>query len=99
MAGLLKEWRKQVGKECRSLKRMPAPKVIYADVKKAGKLEVYKDKKKEWRWRVIASNGRIIADSAEGYKRKGTMLKSVEKLRIILNLDEVEKIRTALDSH
>ena len=26
----------------------------------------YKDNKGEWRWRLKASNGRIIADSGEG---------------------------------
>ena len=35
-----------------------------------GKIEVYKDKKGEWRWRVRARNGRVLADSGEGYKRK-----------------------------
>jgi uncharacterized protein YegP (UPF0339 family) len=33
-------------------------------------LDVYQDGKTEWRWRVIAGNGKIVADSAEGYKRK-----------------------------
>jgi uncharacterized protein YegP (UPF0339 family) len=27
----------------------------------------YKDAKGEWRWRLKASNGRILADSGEGY--------------------------------
>lgn len=27
----------------------------------------YKDTKGEWRWRLKASNGRILADSGEGY--------------------------------
>lgn len=31
-------------------------------------LKVYQDKKKEWRWKVTADNGRIVGDSAEGYK-------------------------------
>lgn len=29
--------------------------------------EVYQDKGGEWRWRLKARNGRVIADSAEGY--------------------------------
>jgi uncharacterized protein YegP (UPF0339 family) len=33
------------------------------------KITIYKDKKKELRWRMIAKNGRILADSGEGYKR------------------------------
>ena len=34
------------------------------------KFEVYKDKAGEWRWRLRASNGKIIADSGEGYINK-----------------------------
>lgn len=34
------------------------------------KFELYKDKAEEWRWRLKADNGRIIADSGEGYKNK-----------------------------
>lgn len=32
--------------------------------------EVYKDNAGEWRWRFRASNGKIIADSSEGYKNQ-----------------------------
>ena len=31
-------------------------------------LDVYQDKKGEWRWRRKASNGQIIGASSEGYK-------------------------------
>jgi uncharacterized protein YegP (UPF0339 family) len=31
---------------------------------------IFKDKAKEWRFRIVAGNGEIIA-SSEGYKRKG----------------------------
>lgn len=30
----------------------------------------YKDKANEWRWRVKADNGRVVADSGEGYHNK-----------------------------
>lgn len=30
--------------------------------------EVYKDAKGEFRWRLVARNKKIIADSGEGYK-------------------------------
>lgn len=30
----------------------------------------YKDGNGEWRWQVKARNGRIVADSAEGYTSK-----------------------------
>ena len=32
--------------------------------------EVYEDKAGEWRWRLRASNAKIIANSSEGYKNK-----------------------------
>lgn len=31
-------------------------------------VEYYKDKAGRWRWRAIARNGRIVADSGQGYK-------------------------------
>lgn len=34
------------------------------------KFYIYRDAHKEWRWKLFAKNGRIIADSAEGYRRK-----------------------------
>lgn len=44
------------------------------------KFEIYKDKNKEWRFRLIAPNGRIIADSGEGYKRKFYCRRNVTKI-------------------
>ena len=32
--------------------------------------EVYEDREERWRWRLVASNGRIIADSGQGYATK-----------------------------
>lgn len=32
--------------------------------------ELYQDNADEWRWRLVASNGKIIADSGEGYQSK-----------------------------
>lgn len=32
--------------------------------------ELYKDRAGEWRWRLKASNGKIVADSGEGYHNK-----------------------------
>jgi uncharacterized protein YegP (UPF0339 family) len=32
--------------------------------------EIFKDKSGEFRWRLKASNGKIIADSGEGYAAK-----------------------------
>ncbi|HST57039.1 MAG TPA: DUF1508 domain-containing protein, partial [Longimicrobium sp.] len=37
----------------------------------------YKDSKGEWRWRLKAKNGDIIADSGEGYKNKSDCLAGI----------------------
>ncbi len=34
------------------------------------KLEIYRDKQKQYRWRLRASNGRVLADCSEGYRRR-----------------------------
>lgn len=35
-----------------------------------GKFELYQSRNGEWRWRLVAPNGRTIADSGEGYSSK-----------------------------
>ena len=45
------------------------------------KFKVYKDEAGEWRWRFIASNGRIIADSGEGYINKTDCLHGIELVK------------------
>lgn len=37
----------------------------------------YKDTKQEWRWRLKASNGRILADSGEGYSSQQACLDGI----------------------
>ncbi len=44
--------------------------------------EIYKDKAGEWRWRLKARNGRIVANSGEGYKRKSSALKMIMKIKV-----------------
>jgi uncharacterized protein YegP (UPF0339 family) len=46
------------------------------------KLELYKDVDKEWRWRVIARNGRTVAERTEGYRKRATMKKTLRRLGI-----------------
>jgi uncharacterized protein YegP (UPF0339 family) len=47
----------------------------------AAKFEIYKDKSKEFRWRLIHTNGRIIADSGQGYKAKEDAIKGISSLK------------------
>ncbi len=48
---------------------------------------LYRDRRHEWRWRVVASNGRILADSGEGYRRIGSCLRIVRSLFPGLRVD------------
>lgn len=41
------------------------------------KFIIYRDKKKEFRWRLLARNGKIIADSGEGYRTRTACKKSI----------------------
>jgi len=37
---------------------------------KVSRVEIYKDDGGEWRWTAVAKNGKVIADSAEGYNNR-----------------------------
>jgi uncharacterized protein YegP (UPF0339 family) len=41
----------------------------------------YKDQKGEWRWRLVAANGRIIADSGEGYSNEADCLDGIRSVK------------------
>jgi uncharacterized protein YegP (UPF0339 family) len=45
------------------------------------KVEIYKDLKGEFRWRIKARNGKILADSGEGYKRIGAAFRAINLLK------------------
>lgn len=45
------------------------------------KFELYKDKAGEWRWRLVAKNGKTIADSGEGYNGPGNVRRALKGFR------------------
>ena len=47
----------------------------------AAKFEIYKDAKGEFRWRLIASNGQMIANGGEGYKAKDSAKAGIESVK------------------
>jgi uncharacterized protein YegP (UPF0339 family) len=47
----------------------------------AAKFELYKDSKGEFRWRLIASNGQMIANGGEGYKSKESCKAGIESVK------------------
>ena len=41
-----------------------------AEQRRTLRFEVYRDKAGEYRWRLLASNREVVADSGEGYTRR-----------------------------
>lgn len=73
------------------------PKYIHPALNGAGMpnnptFEVYQDNADEWRWRLIASNGNIIADSSEGYASKQGVSRGIESVRKAVPKADVEML-------
>jgi len=58
-----------------------APRTATGDTTAEVTYYYYKDKKAEWRWKVKAANGRVIAESAEGYKTERECLEDIERVK------------------
>ncbi len=46
-----------------------------------GKFHIYNDAGGAFRWRLVAPNGKIIADSAEGYTSKQSCLEGIAAVK------------------
>jgi uncharacterized protein YegP (UPF0339 family) len=42
--------------------------------------QIYKDKAGQFRWRLVANNSKIVADSGEGYHLKESCLHEIRQL-------------------
>ncbi len=42
---------------------------------------IYQDSAGEWRWRLVAANNEIVADSAEGYDSKSNIRRAIQSVR------------------
>lgn len=51
---------------------------------------IYRDSADEWRWRLVAPNGNIIADSGEGYNSKQGVQRGIESVKRSAPRAEVE---------
>jgi uncharacterized protein len=54
--------------------------------------ELYKDRQGQFRWRLKASNGKIIADGGEGYVQKADCLHGIELVKSEAATAEVKEI-------
>ena len=52
-----------------------------ADTARELSYQVFKDAKGEWRWRLVAANGKRIAGSGEGYKSKSACIAAIELVK------------------
>jgi uncharacterized protein YegP (UPF0339 family) len=59
---------------------------------KKGKFEIFRDSKKEYRFRLISKNGRIIAQS-EGYKSKAGVYGGIDSIKKIAPLANILEIK------
>ncbi|SQI93044.1 YegP family protein [Aggregatibacter aphrophilus] len=54
------------------------------------KFETYLDARSEWRWRLRADNGKIIADSGEGYKNYSDCVHGIDLVKSTNQFTPVE---------
>lgn len=50
----------------------------------------------EWRWQLIASNGRIVADSGEGYKRRVDCVRQFNLMKDVCILNLISEVVEAV---
>lgn len=61
-----------------------------------GRIVVYVDKRDEWRWKAVSTNGRIVADSGEGYTRRHSLNKGLSVAMGILSDKVIRKHKTLM---
>ena len=55
------------------------------------KFTLYKDKAGEYRWRLVHSNGNILATASEGYSSKASALKCIENVKASASAEVVDE--------
>ena len=43
---------------------------------------IYRDANNQWRWRLVADNDKIVADSGQGYDKKTDCLHAIGLIKI-----------------
>lgn len=42
--------------------------------------EIYQDKRGDWRWRLSHINGNVLADSGQGYSRRASVKRAIDRM-------------------
>jgi uncharacterized protein YegP (UPF0339 family) len=48
--------------------------------------EIFKDHNDCWRWRLVASNSKIVADCCEGYYSKANVRRAIKRVMLIFTV-------------
>lgn len=59
------------------------------------RFDVYQDTAGEWRWRLRAANGRIVAESGEGYVRESGAKAAIDNVRRLAGRARRQVLRKA----
>lgn len=57
-------------------------------MKRKPEFRVFRDAGGEWRWSLVASNRRIVADSGEAYKTRAGAVRAASMVRDTVILDD-----------
>jgi len=61
------------------------------EINMKGKIQIYKDRRSEYRWRVVATNGRITGTSGgDGYKTIAGCMKGLNSVKKNIATAEIE---------
>jgi uncharacterized protein YegP (UPF0339 family) len=66
---------------------------LASELRAGATFEVYQDARKEYRWRLKAANGQVIATSGQGYKSKADCrhgIDIIQKEAATAKIEEVE---------
>lgn len=51
---------------------------------------IYEDQAGEWRWRLVAGNGRVVADGSESYVSRSNVVRAVRRVVELAAVAEVD---------
>ncbi len=58
---------------------------------KLPKIQIFQDVAGEFRWRIVAGNGEVVASSGEGFRDKTDVLRAVRRARKLMRFATIEE--------
>jgi len=59
------------------------------------RVDVYIDAAGHYRWRLVARNGRILADSGEGYATRANLMRALRKMATVPGSEFMQAVKDA----